>query len=153
MGIMWEDVDFKRGTMQVRRTLQQGEMLPPKTPKSRRQIRLTRRAVDALLSHGRYQQEERAGKNGSWTERGSVFPNRTGNPTCGDNPCSRHFKPFLKRACLPQIRFHDLRHTCATLLLVRGVHPKVVSEMLGHATARSVLSLYRTPRMPPHANL
>ncbi len=142
LGLIWEDVDLLRGTLQVRRTLQGGQMLAPKTPKSRRQIRLTRRAVDALLDHRERQIKERAEKNGSWTEHGLVFPNRTGNPTDGDNLCSRHFKPLLKRSGLPSIRFHDLRHTCATLLLSRNVHPKIVSEMLGHATISITLDTY-----------
>ncbi len=142
LGLTWEDVDFKRGTMQVRRTLQKGEMLPPKTPRSRRQIRLTRRAADALRRQFEGQLVERATCDGSWMEHGLVFPNRTGNPTDGDNLYSRHFRPLLKRAGLPAIRFHDLRHTCATLLLVRGVHPKVVSEMLGHATISITLDTY-----------
>ncbi len=119
-------------------------MLQPKTAKSRRQIRLTRRAIDALYRHWRNQETERVATlaDGSWTERGLVFPNRVGNPTCGDNLCSRHFRPLLRRAGLPPIRFHDLRHTCATLLLTKGVHPKVVSEMLGHATISITLDTY-----------
>ena len=55
---------------------------------------------------------------------------------------SHRFKPLLKHAGLPQIRFHDLRHTCATLLLGRNVNPKIVSEMLGHATIAITLDTY-----------
>ena len=54
----------------------------------------------------------------------------------------RHFKPLLRRTGLPDIRFHDLRHTCATLLLTRGVHPKIVSEMLGHSSVSITLDIY-----------
>jgi integrase len=142
LGLAWEDIDLERGVLQVRRTLQKGEMLPPKTPKSRRQIRLTRRAVNALCRHWRAQETERLMANGSWMEQGLVFPNKTGNPTDGDNLYSRHFRALLKRAGLLAIRFHDLRHTCATLLLTKGVHPKVVSEMLGHATVSITLDTY-----------
>ena len=53
----------------------------------------------------------------------------------------RHFKPLVRRAGLPNIRFHDLRHTCATLLLIRGVHPKIVSEMLGHSSVSITLDV------------
>jgi integrase len=56
--------------------------------------------------------------------------------------CSRHSKPLLKKAGLPDIRFHDLRHTCATLLLTKGVHPKIVSEMLGHSSIAITLDTY-----------
>jgi integrase len=75
---MWEDVDLERGVLRVRRTLQEGEMLPPKTAKSRRQIRLTRRALDALYRHWRNQETERALANGTSTEQGLVFPNLGG---------------------------------------------------------------------------
>ena len=71
-----------------------------------------------------------------------MFPNATGNPTDGDNLHHRYWKPLLKKAGLPDIRFHDLRHTCATLLLTKGVHPKVVSEMLGHANISITLDTY-----------
>jgi integrase len=54
----------------------------------------------------------------------------------------RCFKPLLKKAGLPQFRFHDLRHTCATLLLSKNVNPKIVSEMLGHATIAITLDTY-----------
>jgi len=54
----------------------------------------------------------------------------------------RHFKPLVRRAGLPDIRFHDLRHTCATLLLTKGVHPKIASEMLGHSSVSITLDVY-----------
>ena len=142
LGLMWDDVDFAGGTLQVRRTLQKGQLLPPKTPKSRRRIKLTRRALDALRGHRERQEAARAACARGRAEMRLVFPNRVGNPTCGDNLYSRHFRPLLKRAGLPPIRFHDLRHSCATLLLTKGVHPKVVSEMLGHATISITLDTY-----------
>jgi integrase len=54
----------------------------------------------------------------------------------------RHFKPLLREAGLPNVRFHDLRHTCATRLLTKGVHPKIVSEMLGHSSVAITLDIY-----------
>ena len=71
-----------------------------------------------------------------------MFPNTSGGPTDYTNLVPRHFKPLLKRAGLPNIRFHDLRHTCATLLLAKGVHPKIVSEMLGHSSVSITLDTY-----------
>jgi integrase len=59
-----------------------------------------------------------------------------------DNPHAKHWKPLLRRAGLPDIRFHDLRHTCATVLLTKGVHPKIVSEMLGHSSVAITLDTY-----------
>jgi integrase len=71
-----------------------------------------------------------------------VFPYARGNPTDADNFHHRPWKPLLGRVELPNIRLHDLRHTCATLLLTQGVHAKVVSEMLGHANISITLDPY-----------
>ncbi len=65
-----------------------------------------------------------------------------GGPTDYTNLMPRHFNPLLRQAGLPNIRFHDLRHTCATLLLTKGVHPKIVSEMLGHSSVSITLDTY-----------
>jgi integrase len=70
------------------------------------------------------------------------FPTFTGTTTSGTNLLGRHFKPLLKKAELPQIRFHDLRHTCATILLMAGKHPKYVHELLGHASICVTLDTY-----------
>ena len=142
LGLRWEDVDLEGRTLQVRRTLQQGALLPPKTAKGRRSIMLTKRAVGALEELRGRLEAERAAADGCWQGRGLIFPNRIGAFTDADNLCGRHFKPLLKRVGLPPIRFHDLRHTCATLLLTKSVHPKVVSEMLGHANISITLDTY-----------
>ncbi len=79
---------------------------------------------------------------GLWQDHGLVFASEAGtliNPT---NLRKRHFAPLLMRAGLPPIRFHDLRHTCATLLLGKGVHPKFVQELLGHANIAITLDTY-----------
>ena len=65
---------------------------------------------------------------------GLVFTNRVGTPVGRQELVTGAFKPLLRRASLPNIRFHDLRHTCATLLLSKEVHAKFVQELLGHAT-------------------
>jgi integrase len=71
-----------------------------------------------------------------------VFATGKGTPIDAQNIINRFFKPLLKRAQLPDIRWHDLRHTCATLLLSKNVNPKVVSEMLGHANVTVTLDTY-----------
>ncbi len=71
-----------------------------------------------------------------------MFCTRRGTPIRRDNLHNKGWKPLLRRAGLPNIRFHDLRHTCATLLLTKGVHPKVVSEMLGHSSIAIWLDTY-----------
>jgi integrase len=75
-------------------------------------------------------------------ENGLIFAFETGEPLNRHNLIRRSFKPLLERAGLPGVRFHDLRHTCATLLLTRNVNPKIVSEMLGHSTIAITLDTY-----------
>jgi integrase len=79
---------------------------------------------------------------GLWRENGLIFASETGEPLDRRDITTHRFKPLLKRAELPQIRFHDLRHTCATLLLTKNVNPKVVSEMLGHSNIAITLDTY-----------
>ena len=77
-----------------------------------------------------------------WRENGLIFASEAGKPLDRRYITTHRFKPLLKRTGLPQIRFHDLRHTCATLLLAQNVNPKVVPEMLGHATLAITLDTY-----------
>jgi integrase len=77
-----------------------------------------------------------------WHENGLIFASETGGFLDRHNVTKHKFKPLLKKARLPEVRFHDLRHTCATLLLTRNVNPKIVSEMLGHATIAITLDTY-----------
>ena len=71
-----------------------------------------------------------------------MFTTRVGTPISRADLITRSFKPLLQRTDLPNIRFHDLRHTCATLLLSRGVHAKLVQELLGHSTIAVTLDTY-----------
>ena len=71
-----------------------------------------------------------------------MFPTTTGTTTSGSNLLGRCFKPLLRKAELPAIRLHDLRHTCATILLMAGKHPKFVQEMFGHANISIILDTY-----------
>src|SRR5829696_9479483 len=82
-----------------------------------------------------------------------VFTSRKGTPLDGQNIVNRYFKPLLRRIELPDIRWHDLRHTCATLLLGRGVHPKMVQHLMGHASIQLTLDRYShwIPSMGRHA--
>ncbi len=146
LALKWDDVDVERGVVRVRRTLTReggsyalGE---PKTKKSRRTIRLTAAAVEALRGHLSRQLEEMERMGSLYQPGGLVFATEAGTIINPSNLRNRSFKPLLKRAGLRTIRFHDLRHTCATLLLSKNVNPKVVSEMLGHASVRITLDTY-----------
>jgi integrase len=86
--------------------------------------------------------EERRSFAGLWEDHNLLFTTQVGTPIYRQDLITRCFKPLLRRAGLPNIRFHDLRHTCATLLLGRGVHAKLVQELLGHATIAVTLDTY-----------
>ncbi len=114
----------------------------PKTDKGRRGVRLPHAAVEALERHRRLQLDESERLAGLWQDHGLVYCTTIGTPLNRHNLVARSFKPLLRRAGLPDIRFHDLRHTCATLMLRGGIHPKVVQELLGHATISITLATY-----------
>lgn len=97
--------------------------------------------VQVLRSHWEHQQVERDQVGSSWQDHNLVFCNQLGGPLFARN-VYRSFVHLLGKGGLPRIRFHDLRHTAATLLLSARVNPKVVSEMLGHATVSITLDIY-----------
>lgn len=135
LGLMWEDIDFFSKTIHVRHAVTQlaGKGLvitEPKSDKSKRAIAIPDFMIDVLWDY-----REKTGKEGL------VFHTSTDKPISPRN-LTRHFKTHLKKAGLPDIRFHDLRHTTATLLLSEGVHPKVVQEMLGHSQINLTLDTY-----------
>ncbi len=146
LGLRWEDVDLTVGRLVVQRALQRQRgaglvLTQPKTARSRRTILLSRRAITALHRHREYQNVGRLQAGSEWHDHGLVFCNPFGAPLDPSWQTSV-FKNALKAGGLPPIRFHDLRHTAATLLLTQGVHPKVVSEMLGHTTITLTLDTY-----------
>jgi integrase len=115
----------------------------PKTKGSRSTVKLSPTAPRALRSHLERQLEEIDQAGDLRQENGLIFASETGEPLDRRYITTHRFKPLLRRAGLPErIRFHDLRHTCATLLLSKNVNPKVVSEMLGHATIAITLDTY-----------
>jgi integrase len=146
LGLRWDDVSMERSTLRVGRALvREGgrhTLGETKTRRGRRQINLTPRTVSTLKAHRKKQLEEKIKLTGLYKDHGLIFATRVGTPINPENLVNRSFKPLLERASLPEIRFHDLRHTCATLLLGRGVHPKLVQELLGHATIAMTLDTY-----------
>jgi len=139
-GLQWKDVDWESGALTVQRSLQElsggaVEINAPKTAKGRRRVSLTTKALGALREHRKQMLAD--GHRSKW-----VFYDSRGGALRRSNFTRRSFKPLLQKAKLPDIRFHDLRHTAATLLLSQGVHPKVVQEMLGHATIVITLDTY-----------
>ncbi len=145
LGLRWSDVDLEEGTTRVQGSLQRinGELrrVEPKTKRSRRTIALPDAAVAVLRRHRVRQKEERLLAGSRWKNTDMVFTTRIGTPLEPRN-ISRHFQRTLKTAKLPRKRFHDLRHTCASLLLAQGVHPRVVMEILGHSQIGLTMNTY-----------
>ena len=143
LGLRWRDVDLERRTLHLVRRL--------KNRTSRRAVQLPELAAVALVKHRQLQAGERHRRADRWEDHDLVFPNTVGKPMNPSNLLQRHFYPLLERAGLPRIRFHDLRHSCATLLLGEGVHPKIVSELLGHSQIGITLDLYSHVTATMHA--
>jgi integrase len=145
LGLRWGDIDLNSGTLRVRSALQwlygKPHFVEPKTERSRRSIALPRVAIDALRPHRTRQFEERLIAGSSWQEHGLVFATTVGSPIHPRN-LVRHFHRTLEKAGLPKKRFHDLRHTCASLLLAQGVQPRVVMEILGHSQISLTMDTY-----------
>ena len=114
----------------------------PKTQKSRRAIIIAPFALKALKEHHMRQLEEKKRTGECWQEHDYVFCTPIGTHLNPTRDMLDLLKVFLKKASLPDIRFHDLRHSSATLLLSLGVHPKVVQEILGHSHITMTLDIY-----------
>ncbi len=131
--------------LRVRRTLSETrtghKFEPPKNGKGR-SVKLSKIAVESLKGHRARQAEERLRAGYKWRDEGLVFPHTHGGTMSGTNLLWQCFRPLLKRAELPPVRFHDLRHTCATILFRAGKHPKYVQEMFGYANISITLDTY-----------
>jgi len=146
LALQWKDVDFERSTVQVRRALvrhkKSWSFEEPKTARSRRTIFLPAALLQRLAAHKRTQAEARMKLGAAWQVLDLVFCGEGGVPLSIPNLTYRYFRPVLTKAELPRIRLYDLRHSCATLLLIAEENPKVVSERLGHSTIVLTLDTY-----------
>lgn len=146
LGLRWSDIDFTNGSLHIRRTMNylsgygyvESE---PKTSTGRRKVVLPQFALEALRKHKAEQDEARRKKGTTWHEHNLVFCNTTGGFQ-DTRYLGKIFHNLLKEAELPNIRFHDLRHSAATILLSMDVHPKVVQELLGHSNISVTLDIY-----------
>jgi integrase len=135
LALRWGDVDWNSRRIWVRRSVGiGGRIQQPKTKTSVRAIAVPPTLAAELKRHrmaSRFKGDDEL-----------VFPSDRGTPLDGNNMVRRIFAPALKKAGLPQIRFHDLRHTYASLLIAQGEHPKLISEQLGHASVQITLDRY-----------
>jgi integrase len=145
LGLRWRDVDLQRGVLQVvQQRVRGADALtygPPKTSRGRRRIDLDPATVSAPREHRRRQLEDRLAFGPGYIDADLVFARADGSPLDPD-VVSRSFERLARRVGLTPIRFHDLRHTHATLALAAGIHPKVVQERLGHSSVSITLDLY-----------
>lgn len=148
LGLKWVDFDFVHSALQVRRQLQRDKTLQPTKGRRSRRLDLGEIELAVLREHRARQEERRQNWGEAWEGQDLVFCTDRGRPL-GWRDTYRDFRNILRKAGLEAIRFHDLRHTNATLLLEQGVHPKVVQERLGHSDIGVTLDTYShvTPTM------
>lgn len=146
LGLRWHDVDLDGRTLIVRHTLTRVDgawvLRQPKTPHSRRTLHLAPAAVEALRAHYLATAERLLALGHRLDADTLVFSDRWGNALHPGHVTQRAYKPLLRRAGLPEIRFHDLRHTFATMMLSEGAPVHLVSKMLGHSSPAMTLSVY-----------
>ncbi len=145
LGLRWDDVDFKARRVAVRRTRvvagYECQVSEPKTRRGRRLITLDPATAATLRNLRTRKKKERLAWGSAWKDTGYVFTLENGEPIHPER-VSKLFAQAAEKAKLPSIRLHDLRHTYATLALSAGIHPKVVSERLGHANIGITLDTY-----------
>ncbi|HEU5377638.1 MAG TPA: tyrosine-type recombinase/integrase [Ktedonobacteraceae bacterium] len=146
LALRWHDIDFDEGCLHVRHTVNrqggsgyiEGD---PKTRKSRRRIILVPFVLEELKEHRRRQEGKRQEVGAVWVDKDLVFPNNQGKFLPAGTNLAR-FRKVLKAAGLPPMRVHDLRHNAGTLLMSKGINPKLVQELLGHSDISITLRLY-----------
>jgi integrase len=151
LGLQWADLDFEKETVTILRSLQRIkrrgektsrlELLPTKTEDSQRSINLPRIVIDKLRIHQARQDDERRFAGSEWRANGMVFTTGKGTPLEPRNMLREYYR-LRDRAELPKIRFHDLRHSAATILKEAGVPDEVIQKLLGHASVRTTQEVY-----------
>jgi integrase len=147
LALRWTDIDLNSRELRVRQTMQrlgagQGMVIgTPKTNRSRRTIPLPQIAIDALMARRRAQLVDQQLAGDRWNESDLVFTTSIGTIIEPTN-LRRSFNAAIERAGVRRIRFHDLRHTCASLLLAEGVPMRVVMEILGHSAMAITSDIY-----------
>lgn len=145
LGLSWADLDFEAGTIRVSHSLQRVggalQLVPPKTPGSARVLAAPPSLMRMLSKHRVKQQAERLTLGAHWPGLNLVFTSTVGTPLEPRN-VSREWEQVRQQAGLPDMRFHDLRHSCATILTALGVHPRVIMEMLRHSQIGMTMDIY-----------
>jgi integrase len=152
LGLRWSDVDLYEGVLTVRQALQRvgGELLivAPKTQRSARRVALPAECVTALRAQRAQQIADQKAAGDSWkgAAQGLVFTTKNGTPIEPRN-LNRSFAALSARAGVRKVRFHDLRHTCASLLHEQGADARMIMEVLGHSSIRVTMDIYTFVRL------
>ena len=146
LGLKWSDLEWSTKHLHIRRQVQRQKgkglvLTEPKSAAGKRLVVLSSHTIGALQTHINLQIEEKITAGKRWQENHLIFPSVFGTPLDHSN-LSKDFKESLKRAGIPEIRFHDLRHTSASLMLMQGVNPKIIQERLGHSDISLTLNTY-----------
>ncbi|MNW41398.1 Transposase [compost metagenome] len=153
LGLEWKHIDWKLGVIDVRQTMVhalKGEIIvkEPKTRNSQRKVALPASVLEELREYYAYRVKERDKLGDTWNGRDRegrewnfIFSHADGTPFHHERPYL-WFRQFIQKNNLRYIRFHDLRHTSATLLINQGVHAKIISERLGHGNITTTMNIY-----------
>jgi len=146
LGLKWSDLDWNRGTLKIQRQVQRvpghgRTFVSPKTRAGRRTISLGRETLNILRMQKERQFMQKETTGDRWQEFDLIFPSKVGTPLSASN-FLKEFKSLLEKAGLPRIRFHDLRHTAASLMLNHGIPPFIVSKILGHSKPSTTMDIY-----------
>ena len=145
LGVRWQDIDFDRRRLSIRQTIisidYRVEIGEPKTARGRRSVALDSGTITALRAHRVKQNQLKLMLGEAWQDNDLVFCRDDGSPVHPDR-FTQMFDKHVRDSGLPRIRLHDLRHTHASLALAAGIHPKVISERLGHSTVAFTMDVY-----------
>lgn len=146
LGLKWDDIDLENKYIYIRRSVGRAYnygiiVSKPKSESGLRVIKLPNIVIDVIAQHRVRQDAAKAHLGTKWQDSGYVFCNSKGK-FLGESQLHIMYKRLLKRAMLPNIRFHDLRHSAATIMISMGINPKVVQEILGHSTISMTMDTY-----------
>jgi integrase len=142
LGMKWSNLDWQRGQYFVKESVYKGKFVEPKSTSSKRTMNLPPTLIEALRAHRSQQAEQRLQVSEAYQNHDLIFCTALGRPLDRGNIVKRDFLPVLRQAGLRRIRFHDLRHTFATLLIDQGESPKYIQAQLGHASIQVTMDRY-----------
>jgi integrase len=142
LAMKWSNLDWHRSQYFVEESLYQGRFVDPTSAHSKRAINLPQSLIEVLRTHKARQSERHLQGGEAYQDHDLIFCTASGTPLDRGDVVKREFWPLLRQAGLRRIRFHDLRHTFATLLIAQGESPKYIQAQLGHASIQVTMDRY-----------